>query len=84
MPLLIDVEARKAQKNYGVMANVPYIHNEHPKEALEYAVYDPYEEINRVPKMTWYIYKVMILWAYALECQATNLLNTGRRFVQRS
>lgn len=57
MPLLIDVEARKAQKNYGVMANVPYIHNEHPKEALEHAVYDPYEEINRVPKMTWYIYK---------------------------
>jgi len=84
MPLLIDVEARKAQKNYGVMANVPYIHNEHPKEALEYAVYDPYEEINRVPKMTWYIYKVMILGTSTLESQATNPLNTGRRLVPGS
>lgn len=57
MPRTVRVTSTIAPQNLGVRAKVPYKPLEHPEEAAAYKVIDPYEGIERISKMTWYILK---------------------------
>ncbi|RYP32291.1 hypothetical protein DL768_011143 [Monosporascus sp. mg162] len=57
MPGTVEVVSSCAPTNLGVRANVPYNKLEHPESAANHKIVDEHEGVERIPKMTWYIYK---------------------------
>jgi hypothetical protein len=47
-----------APTNLGVRAFVPYDEDEHPESAADHKIVNEIEEVERIPKMMWYMYKV--------------------------
>ena len=62
MPGTVEVVSSCAPTNLGVRALVPYDEDEHPESAADHKIVDEIEGIERIPKMTWYIYKVGSAW----------------------
>ncbi len=58
MPNTVKVTSNIADRNFGVQAAVRYDPLTHPDDAAAHRVYDANEDVMRVPKMTWFIYKV--------------------------
>jgi len=75
MPNTISVVSSVAPVSLGVMANVPYDAVEHPKSAIEHMFMDEHEGIERIPKMTWFIYKVQALFVIYLHTYPTRTKN---------
>lgn len=57
MPQTVRVTANIAPQHLGVRAKVPYIPHEHPEGAADHKFMDPYEGIERITQMRWFILK---------------------------
>lgn len=74
MPHEAVVTSTKSVRHYGVSANAVYKETE---DAGQPKVWDAYEQIHRVSKMTWYISYVSLL-SYLTDVNL-NALHAGRR-----